>query len=476
MRREFFDNENFISKVLARYGINCIEAVREIGGIFIDVMGPIDKSNANASRDKFLVYFNRWLSRKAEEFFEKTGTPIQETDDDVLPEDWVWLKKFINNTPEKVIADTIERGLALSGKNPSAKGQNLKVEMTTPPLVPIPLQPPLPPQTTELPITNGNDWIGLEGGRQARLWFSEQLTTHAITLISRSGNVEKDFNIRIANNTSVLLITEFNHGTDLTWFFDVSEDNISLILDVKKNTQLVLLCTLHNQPHAIIVDHGLATKIFNNILTTQNGILQNGHVRRINIRIKNNKFVLQHDPNCVLPSNNWEAIFGRQGVIEEGNIENIARHGMTAAELKKHQDRQQEIGQKGEIYVADYEKKYLTQHNRPDLAEKVIRVSETDVGAGYDILSFDLDGREKYIEVKATTNPTNTGFEVTQNELNIAKEKGSQYWLYFVRNIEGHPKTMMTIRNIYQEIGNTIKTKPIIYKAKLDCFRTDFLD
>lgn len=61
------------------------------------------------------------------------------------------------------------------------------------------------------------------------------------------------------------------------------------------------------------------------------------------------------------------------------------------------------LGKLGELLVVEWEKKTLRQCGRQDLASQVEHVSETlGDGVGYDILSFDKYGNEKYIEVKTT--------------------------------------------------------------------------
>lgn len=66
------------------------------------------------------------------------------------------------------------------------------------------------------------------------------------------------------------------------------------------------------------------------------------------------------------------------------------------------------------------------------LSEKVRRISEIDVEAGYDIVSFEsLQSQEpdRLIEVKAISD---TGFYWSKNEYEIARLKGDKYYLYLV--------------------------------------------
>ncbi|MBS3999253.1 MAG: DUF3883 domain-containing protein [Desulfobulbaceae bacterium] len=69
------------------------------------------------------------------------------------------------------------------------------------------------------------------------------------------------------------------------------------------------------------------------------------------------------------------------------------------------------IGDLGEIWVFKYEKEFLETHGKKTLAEKVEHVAKNKGdGLGYDILSFDLDGEPKYIEVKTTKGNKNLIF------------------------------------------------------------------
>jgi hypothetical protein len=67
------------------------------------------------------------------------------------------------------------------------------------------------------------------------------------------------------------------------------------------------------------------------------------------------------------------------------------------------QGENQRRGTQGEKLVDDYERAWLRQHGRYDLASRVQWTArDNGDGLGYDILSFDLDGQERYIEVKTT--------------------------------------------------------------------------
>ena len=68
-------------------------------------------------------------------------------------------------------------------------------------------------------------------------------------------------------------------------------------------------------------------------------------------------------------------------------------------------------------------------NGRKDLSKKVKNVG--NLSMGYDIISFELDGRKKYIEVKSTTTENKT-FYLTKNEYEKSKKLGN-YYVYIVR-------------------------------------------
>ena len=75
------------------------------------------------------------------------------------------------------------------------------------------------------------------------------------------------------------------------------------------------------------------------------------------------------------------------------------------------------LGKAGEVWVVALEKRRLTEAGRPDLAKKVIWVSDTiGDGLGYDIESVDEQGQPLFIEVKATNQGQDAPFFISQTE------------------------------------------------------------
>ena len=103
--------------------------------------------------------------------------------------------------------------------------------------------------------------------------------------------------------------------------------------------------------------------------------------------------------------------------------------------------RNRALGRAGEECVLAHERAALKSAGRGDLARKVRWVSEEDGdGAGYDIASFIPDGRPRLIEVKTTNGWERTPFHITRNELAVAEERRSEWYLFRLWNFAREPK------------------------------------
>ena len=89
------------------------------------------------------------------------------------------------------------------------------------------------------------------------------------------------------------------------------------------------------------------------------------------------------------------------------------------------------LGLAGEQFTLDYERWRLIRLGQDTLADRVEHVAQTQGdGLGFDILSFDVNGRERFIEVKTTSFGRDTPFFVTQRELKRSDAAKDQFHLY----------------------------------------------
>lgn len=104
-------------------------------------------------------------------------------------------------------------------------------------------------------------------------------------------------------------------------------------------------------------------------------------------------------------------------------------------------ERNRALGTAGEERVLKHERDKLTIAGREDLAQQIRWVSEEDGdGAGYDIASFDADGRQRLIEVKTTNGWERTPFHISRNELAVADERREEWCLFRLWNFARTPK------------------------------------
>lgn len=102
----------------------------------------------------------------------------------------------------------------------------------------------------------------------------------------------------------------------------------------------------------------------------------------------------------------------------------------------KRNIRNSKIGERGELAVIKFEKQKLNAYGKPELVNKIQRVSEFDDSIGFDILSYDEFGKEIYIEVKSTVNSFGSSkFYITRNELEKSKNM-DDFYIYFVYEVD----------------------------------------
>jgi len=128
-----------------------------------------------------------------------------------------------------------------------------------------------------------------------------------------------------------------------------------------------------------------------------------------------------------------------------------------------------QLGDMGEDLVVKYESKRLELLGLTKKAKKVERVSLKSDAFGYDILSFNDDESERYIEVKATRAKAGTAnFFLTLNELNTAKEKQENYFIYMVYDILSKNPQIWIIPNPFSPENKDVLMEPVNYRVKIN--------
>ncbi|MBN2971762.1 DUF3883 domain-containing protein [Roseomonas aeriglobus] len=103
--------------------------------------------------------------------------------------------------------------------------------------------------------------------------------------------------------------------------------------------------------------------------------------------------------------------------------------------------RNRALGRAGEERIVLHERSSLIAAGRDDLADRVRWVSDQDGdGAGYDIASFEIDGRPRLIEVKTTNGWERTPFRISRNELAVSEEHRRDWCLVRLWNFARDPR------------------------------------
>jgi Protein NO VEIN, C-terminal len=123
------------------------------------------------------------------------------------------------------------------------------------------------------------------------------------------------------------------------------------------------------------------------------------------------------------------------------------------------------LGHNGEETVFQFERHRLRVLDRPDLAKKVRWVSQEDGdGNGYDILSFDHNGRERFLEVKTTVGSQTAPFYLTRNELSFSKERPKEFRICRLYDFSKAPKMF----ELAPPLDKLVRLEPLSFEASFN--------
>ena len=135
--------------------------------------------------------------------------------------------------------------------------------------------------------------------------------------------------------------------------------------------------------------------------------------------------------------------------------------------FEKINQRNFEKGNKAEELVLEYEKIRLAELGYSNLINTIEHVSKTKGdGLGYDILSYDvIDGNivPIYIEVKGTTMDENSPFDISRNELDVAKIHGKNYKIYRISSLGDNVAKCFIIDG--EQLFKEMTFEPMNFKA-----------
>lgn len=123
------------------------------------------------------------------------------------------------------------------------------------------------------------------------------------------------------------------------------------------------------------------------------------------------------------------------------------------------------LGLAGEQFILRVEHARLWEAGKRRLADRVEHVAKTQGdGLGYDIMSYDADGRERLIEVKTTRYGAMTPFFATRNEVAVSEERAAQYHVYRVFKFDAEPPKVFMLPG---SLRLSCILDPVHYQASL---------
>lgn len=115
-------------------------------------------------------------------------------------------------------------------------------------------------------------------------------------------------------------------------------------------------------------------------------------------------------------------------------------------DFAEQEDRNRQLGSRGEEFVVETERRRLMHGRREDLAGAVKWTSrERGDGLGYDVESFELNGRPIFIEVKTTTWGIRRPFMLSRNEVRVSERLDDDYRLYRVFKFSADPRLFILV-------------------------------
>lgn len=157
------------------------------------------------------------------------------------------------------------------------------------------------------------------------------------------------------------------------------------------------------------------------------------------------------------------------------------KKAVSQEELLKKLENERIMGDEGEAFVLEYEKKRLNADAQQ--AHKIKHVSLIDSGAGYDIISYHDNSYEKrrYIEVKTYNGKEHFNWSI--NEIESARLRRKDYYIYLVKHseINNDKYDPLMISDPYLEVlkNSTWNAKPNSYyfeRAKIVDSKEDVTD
>lgn len=155
-------------------------------------------------------------------------------------------------------------------------------------------------------------------------------------------------------------------------------------------------------------------------------------------------------PDREAPSRVYESLSASTRAPKRNYLEMEARNGA--------------LGLAGERLVLRYEQERLSRAGQSRLAGKIVHISATESDSlGFDILSYENDGRERLIEVKTTRFGSLTPFFASRNEVEVSARRQDDYQLYRLFRFSEQPKLFV----LPGSLRRSCRLDPVSYSARV---------
>jgi hypothetical protein len=169
-------------------------------------------------------------------------------------------------------------------------------------------------------------------------------------------------------------------------------------------------------------------------------------------------------PAVVPSANDFTKVIAQAPKLESRLSESTPVHAFNAVkrDYLARETENRSLGLAGEEFVIQYEHWRLVTLGQRSLADRVEHVANTrGDGLGYDVLSFEPDGQEKFIEVKTTAFGKETPFFVSRNEIAFSNVERERFHLYRLYEFRKAPRLF----DLQGRLETNCILDPVTYKA-----------
>lgn len=150
--------------------------------------------------------------------------------------------------------------------------------------------------------------------------------------------------------------------------------------------------------------------------------------------------------------------------VREDHPSYMPRRSASKRDYVAQEARNSALGSAGELLVMQYEEYRLRSAGKAGLADRIEHVSKSrGDGLGYDILSFEPSGKERFVEVKTTAFAKETPFYASRNEISFSEDYHEHFHLYRLFEFRKSPKLF----SLPGAIGNSCHMDPVSFICSL---------